>query len=278
MVTRGDRYRDELLAAGELKAAREIRIAVIMPAYNAEKTLAQTYRDLPMEIVDDVIVTDDASRDGTVEVARSLGLDPIVHPRNLGYGGNQKTCYERALAIGADIVVMVHPDHQYDPRLIPEMVNPLLRGECDAVFGSRMLGGRFFEGGMPKWKFYANVLLTAVENVVLETYLTECHSGFRAYTRRYLESVNYLRNSNGFVFDAEIIIQGVFRNLKIREIPIETRYFEQASQIGFVASVRYGLGILGALAKYKLHRWGLWRFVFLQPAGPRAPSAAGSGR
>ncbi len=275
MMAPGDRHVEELALARALKAATQATIVVIMPAYNAEKTLAQTYHDLPLEIVDEVIVTDDASRDGTVAVARSLGLDPIVHPRNLGYGGNQKTCYDRALALGADIVVMVHPDHQYDPRLVPEMVNPLLRGECDAVFGSRMLGGRFFEGGMPKWKFYANVLLTAVENVVLETYLTECHSGFRAYSRRYLAAVSYGRNSDGFVFDAEIIIQGVCQKLKIREIPIETRYFEQASQIGFAASVRYGLGILAALLKYKLHRWGLWRFAFLERAG--LPSQAGNG-
>src|SRR6185295_9904395 len=223
-----------------------------------EKTLVRTYRDLPREWVDDVVLVDDASRDKTVEIARSLGIHTLVHPGNRGYGGNQKTCYREALARGADVVVMVHPDHQYDPAYIPELVEPLLAGKCDAVFGSRMLGGRPLEGGMPKWKYLANIFLTAVANATFYVFLSEYHSGLRAYSRRYLESVNLEANSDGFVFDTEIIAQGMARGLRIREIPIETRYFDEASQIAFGPSVRYGLAILKTMLLYKLHVWGIW--------------------
>src|SRR6185295_6518981 len=236
---------------------RTQKICVVMPAYNAERTLERTWRDLPGDWVDDVVVVDDASRDRTVEVARRLGLHVVVHPRNRGYGGNQKTCYRVALARGADIAVMVHPDHQYDPSTIPALVAPLLRGECDAVFGSRMLGGRPLEGGMPKWKYLANVFLTALANATFYAFLSEYHSGLRAYSRRYLEAVNLEGNSDDFVFDTQIIAQGVWRGLRIREIPIPTRYFPEASQIGFLRSVRYGLAVLGVLLRYKMHRQGL---------------------
>jgi glycosyltransferase involved in cell wall biosynthesis len=236
---------------------RSQKICVVMPAYNAEKTLERTWRDLPAGWVDDVVVVDDASRDRTVEVARGLGLHVVVHPRNRGYGGNQKTCYREALARGADIAVMVHPDHQYDPRTIPALVEPLLRGECDAVFGSRMLGGRPIEGGMPKWKYLANIFLTAAANATFYTFLSEYHSGLRAYTRRYLESVPLERNSDDFVFDTQIIAQGIGKGLRIREIPIDTRYFEEASQIGFRRSVEYGFSVLGVLLSYKLHQKGI---------------------
>jgi len=230
-----------------------------MPAYNAEKTLEKTVADIPREWVDEIILTDDASRDRTVEIARRLGLKVFVHEKNLGYGGNQKTCYREALKAGADIVVMVHPDHQYDPRVIPELISPLLNEECDAVFGSRMLGGGALEGGMPKWKFLANLFLTALENAAFWIYLTEYHSGFRAYSRRYLEKVKFEKNSNDFVFDTEIIAQGVIHGLKIKEIPIRTRYFPEASQIGFWRSTLYGLAIIKTIIKFKLHVWGLWR-------------------
>jgi glycosyltransferase involved in cell wall biosynthesis len=236
---------------------RAQKICVVMPAYNAEKTLERTWRDLPAEWVDDVVVVDDASRDRTVEIARSLGLHVLVHPRNRGYGGNQKTCYREALARGADIAVMVHPDHQYDPKNIPALVAPLLRGECDAVFGSRMLGGRPLEGGMPKWKYLANIFLTAVANATFYVFLSEYHSGLRAYSRHYLETVNLERDSDDFVFDTEIIAQGVFGGLRIQEIPIQTRYFPEASQIGFRRSVRYGFAVLGVLARYKMQKSGL---------------------
>ena len=202
---------------------------------------------------------DDASRDGTVALARRLGLHVVVHPANRGYGGNQKTCYETALARGAGIVVMVHPDHQYDPKVIPALLQPLLEKQCDAVFGSRMLGGRPIQGGMPKWKYLGNILLTAIENATFLIYLTEYHSGFRAYTRKYLEAVHLEANSDDFVFDTEIIAQGIAKGLSIREIPIETRYFDEASQIPFWPSVLYGFSILKTMLLYKLHIWGVYQ-------------------
>lgn len=228
-----------------------------MPAYNAERTLERTWRELPTAWVDDVVVVDDASRDRTVVVARKLGLHVLVHPRNRGYGGNQKTCYREALARGADIVVMVHPDHQYDPSAIPELVTPLLAGECDAVFGSRMLGGRPLEGGMPKWKYLANIFLTAMANATFYVFLSEYHSGLRAYSRRYLQSVDLESNSDGFVFDTEIIAQGVWKKLRIREIPVQTRYFPEASQIGFGRSLQYGFSVLRVLLRYKMQEKGV---------------------
>lgn len=234
------------------------RVAVVMPAYNAEKTLARTYADIPLESVDDVILVDDASSDRTVDAARALGLHTVVHPRNRGYGANQKTCYRTALERGADIVVMVHPDHQYDPTVIPHLIEPLLAESCDAVFGSRMLGGRPIQGGMPKWKYLGNIFLTALENATFLIYLTEYHSGFRAYTRKYLESIDLDANSDGFVFDTEIIAQGMAKAFRIREIPIETRYFDEASQIAFGPSVRYGFAILKTMLLYKLHVWGIY--------------------
>jgi glycosyltransferase involved in cell wall biosynthesis len=243
------------------------KISVVMPAYNAERTLERTHADIPGGVVDDVILVDDASRDRTVEVARRLGLHVVAHPKNRGYGANQKTCYRTALERGADIVVMVHPDHQYDPTVIPDLVAPLLAGECDAVFGSRMLGGRPIQGGMPKWKYLGNIFLTAVENATFLIYLTEYHSGFRAYSRRYLESIALEANSDGFVFDTEIIAQGMAKGLRIREIPIETRYFDEASQIAFAPSVRYGLAILKTMLLYKLHVWGIWSAGIFRSSG-----------
>lgn len=239
--------------------SRKPRVIVVMPAYNAAKTLRQTYTDLPLHLVDEVILTDDCSHDNTVEVARELGLTVFVHERNTGYGGNQKTCYREALKRGADIVVMVHPDHQYDPRLVESLLQPLLNGSADAVFGSRMLGGHPLEGGMPKWKYVANVCLTALANLVFMRYFTEIHSGFRAYSRKYLESVPYALNSDDFVFDTEIIAQGMARGLEFAEIPISTRYFPEASSINFRRSVKYGLGILWVLVRYALHKRGILR-------------------
>jgi len=229
-----------------------------MPAYNAELTLERTYADVPKDVVDDVILVDDRSRDKTVEIAHRLGLHVVVHPKNRGYGGNQKTCYRTALERGADIVVMVHPDHQYDPTVIPHLLDAIERSGSDAAFGSRMLGGRPIQGGMPKWKYLGNILLTAIENATFLIYLTEYHSGFRAYTRHYLETVDFDANSDGFVFDTEIIAQGMAKGLRIVEIPIETRYFDEASQIAFGPSVRYGLAILKTMLLYKLHAWGIW--------------------
>jgi glycosyltransferase involved in cell wall biosynthesis len=236
---------------------RSKKVVVVMPAYNAEKTLERTLGDIPREWVDEIILVDDGSRDRTVEIARGLGLSVFVHEKNKGYGGNQKTCYREALRLGGDIMVMVHPDHQYDPTVIPLLITPLLNGECDAVFGSRMLGGRPLEGGMPKWKYLGNIFLTALENAAFYMYLTEYHSGLRAYSRRYLETVKFELNSDDFVFDSEIIAQGVIHKMRIKEIPITTRYFEEASKIGFPRSVVYGLSILKTLVKFKLHKKGV---------------------
>jgi glycosyltransferase involved in cell wall biosynthesis len=235
------------------------RVAVVMPAYNAEKTLHMAWNEIPKDWVDDIILVDDASKDRTVEVARETpGLHVVTHARNRGYGANQKTCYATALQRGADICVMVHPDHQYDASVLPDLIGPLARGEEDAMFGSRMLGGRPLEGGMPKWKYLANIFLTAVENATFYLYLTEYHSGLRAYSRHYLESVNLEAFSDGFVFDTEIIAAGIWKNMRIREVPIVTRYFEGASQIDFWNSCVYGLSILGVMARFKAVKWG-WR-------------------
>ena len=209
--------------------------------------------------MDEILLVDDCSRDRTVELSRELGIHTVVHPKNRGYGGNQKTCYRTAMdEMGGEIMVMVHPDHQYDPKIIPELVKPLLRGDGDAVFGSRMLGGRPIEGGMPKWKYFANLFLTMVENATFYVYLSEYHSGFRAYSKRYLETVNFEANSDDFVFDTEIIAQGVAKGMRIREVPIQTRYFDEASQIGFWRGVRYGLAILKTMILYKLHKKRIW--------------------
>jgi len=237
-----------------------MKVIVVLPARNAAKTLKKTVDDIPKELIDDIILVDDASKDETVEYARRLGIKTFVHKRNLGYGANQKTCYEEALNLGADIVVMVHPDYQYNPKLIGELIEPIKKGKADAVFGSRMMRGGALGGGMPRWKYNANILLTALENVVLGIYLSEYHSGFRAYSRKALESVHFKFNSNGFVFDTEIIVQLICNGFKIDEIPIQTRYFEGASTIKFWPCILYGLGILKSLFKYILHSRHIIRF------------------
>jgi glycosyltransferase involved in cell wall biosynthesis len=235
------------------------KVVAVLPAYNAEKTLKATFDDIPQEWVDEILLVDDRSRDDTVELARQLPMRVVVHPLNRGYGGNQKTCYRTAMdEMGGEIMVMVHPDHQYDPKIIPQLVEPLLRGDSDAVFGSRMLGGRPIEGGMPKWKYFANLFLTGIENATFYIFLSEYHSGFRAYSKRYLDSVNFEANSDDFVFDTEIIAQGVAKGMRIREVPISTRYFDEASQIGFWRSVRYGLAILKTMVFYKMHKKRIW--------------------
>ncbi|GAP12886.1 glycosyltransferase [Longilinea arvoryzae] len=235
----------------------DAKIVVVLPAYNAEKTLERTLDEIPAQFRQHILLVDDCSKDGTVALARKLGLTVFAHSKNRGYGGNQKTCYREALAMGADIVVMLHPDHQYDARVIPDLVYPLLRGDADAAFGSRMLGGHPMEGGMPGWKYNANIFLTAFANIAFRRYLTEIHSGFRAYTRKYLETVRFEENSDDFVFDTEIIAQGMANNLFFTEVPIDTRYFPEASSINFRRSVKYGFGVLGTLIKYALHRRGI---------------------
>jgi glycosyltransferase involved in cell wall biosynthesis len=254
---------------------RPKKVVAVLPAYNAEKTLQATYDDIPKDWVDEILLVDDRSRDKTVELSRQLGIRTVVHKKNRGYGGNQKTCYRTALdEMGADIIVMVHPDHQYDPKIIPDLVGPLQRGDSDAVFGSRMLGGRPIEGGMPKWKYWANLFLTMVENATFYVFLSEYHSGFRAYSRRFLETVNFEANSDDFVFDTEIIAQAVAKGLTIREVPIRTRYFDEASQISFRRSVRYGLEILKTMFFYKLHKKHIWSHrIFRDRAAARATAA-----
>ena len=237
------------------------KIVAVLPAYNAEKTLIKTLNDIPSDWVDEIILVDDASRDKTTELAKSLGLKVFTHPKNLGYGGNQKTCYTEALKSGADIAIMIHPDHQYDPRLVPDLLMPLIRGDADAVFGSRMMRpGGARAGGMPGWKYIANIFLTKLENLILGLRLTEYHSGFRAYSRKALETVNFIDNSDDFVFDTEIIIQLRIKKLRIQEVPISTRYFKGASMISLKRSTIYGLSIIKNLGQYILFRLGIKKY------------------
>jgi glycosyltransferase involved in cell wall biosynthesis len=235
------------------------RVVIVMPAYNAALTLERTYADIPHDLVHHVILVDDVSRDATVEIARRLGLEVIVHRQNLGYGGNQKTCYDRALEWGADVVVMLHPDYQYDATRIPQLVEPILRGEADLMLGSRFLGDPL-AGGMPRWKYLSNRFLTGVENAAFGLRLSEYHTGLRAYSRRLLEAIPYRLNSDDFVFDQDLIAQVVAAGgLRIGEIGVPTRYFAEASSVGFRRSVVYGLATIRVVARYLLHRWGLRR-------------------
>jgi glycosyltransferase involved in cell wall biosynthesis len=233
------------------------KIIVVMPAYNAAKTLERTYNDLPKEVVDKVILVDDVSQDETVEIARQLGLEVIVHIQNKGYGGNQKTCYLKALEDGADIVVMLHPDYQYDSTLVPDLIRPIQEGRADMVLGSRFLSGGTLAGGMPVYKFLANRFLTIVENIVLGQNLSECHTGFRAYSRELLLTIPFLLNSDNFVFDTEVIAQAVAFGFRIAEIGVPTRYFREASSVNFRRSVVYGLSTLAVMARYALSKWKL---------------------
>jgi glycosyltransferase involved in cell wall biosynthesis len=234
------------------------RVVVVMPAYNAARTLERTYRDIPHDIVDKIILVDDVSRDDTVAIARQLGLDVIIHRQNLGYGGNQKTCYDAALEAGADAVVMLHPDYQYDATRIPALVQPILDCEKDLMLGSRFLGDPL-AGGMPRWKYMSNRFLTGLENFAFGLHLSEYHTGFRAYSRDLLESIPYRLNSNNFVFDQELVAQAVACKMRIGEIPVPTRYFAEASSVGFRRSVVYGLSTLRVVLRFTLHRMRLRR-------------------
>ena len=230
------------------------KVVVVMPAYNAAKTLRITYDAIPKQDVDSVILVDDGSHDETLKVAKELKLEVFVHARNYGYGGNQKTCYTEALKAGADIVVMLHPDYQYDPTLLPNLVAPIKAGEADVVLGSRLMGGNVVQQGMPWWKFLGNRFLTGVQNWVLRQTLSEYHTGYRAFSRRVLEEVPFLLNSDNFVFDQEMLVQTIHLGFTIKEVPVPTRYFAEASSASFSASVRYGLSILFLLGRYLLHR------------------------
>src|SRR5512135_334322 len=232
------------------------KLIVIMPAYNAEKTLRQTYEELPHQYVDEVILVDDASRDSTTEIARELGIRTIIHKENRGYGGNQKTCYREALRHGGDIVVMVHPDYQYSPKLVAAMASMIASGHYDVVLGSRILGGTALKGGMPRYKYVANRFLTLVENLALGVKLSEYHTGFRAFSRTVLETLPLEENSDDFVFDNEMLAQAVYFGFRIGEISCPTRYFEDASSINFKRSVKYGFGVLATAIKYCVDKSG----------------------
>jgi glycosyltransferase involved in cell wall biosynthesis len=241
------------------------KITVVMPAYRAGKTLEKTYQALPHDIVDEVLLVDDCSDDDTADVAHQLGITVIRHAVNTGYGGNQKTCYREALARGADIVVMVHPDYQYEPRLATAMAGMIASGVYDVVLGSRILGNGALQGGMPLWKYVANRALTAFENLLLGAKLSEYHTGYRAYTREALEQLPWTRNSDDFVFDNQFLAQAIVARVRIGELSVPTRYFPEASSINFRRSVRYGFGVLGTSALGFLARTGLWQHRLFQP-------------
>jgi glycosyltransferase involved in cell wall biosynthesis len=255
-----------------LSQAPAPKVIAVMPAYNASATLRATVADIPPGSVAEVVLVDDASRDDTVEVARALGLVVIQHPKNRGYGGNQKTCYDEALRRGADIVIMIHPDYQYDSRLVPHIVGFIRDGVCDMVLGSRVRTRReTISSGMPPWKYLSNRILTLVENIVLGLNLSELHTGYRAYSRRVLETLPYHRNSDGFVFDSQVIAQVAKFGFRIGEVPVPCRYMKEASSVGFAAGVVYGLGTLGVLARFLLHGLGLRQTLF-EPAKPLPPA------
>lgn len=241
-------------------------ITVVLPAYNAEKTLEKTYREIPFDIVDHVILVDDHSTDNTIQEAERLGIRHIIrHEKNKGYGGNQKTCYNKALELNSDIVVMLHPDYQYTPRLIQSMCYLIANEVYDVVFGSRILGRGALRGGMPLYKYVANRILTLAQNVLLNQKLSEYHTGYRAFSRRVLEKVNYNANSDDFVFDNQMIAQIFMAGFEIAEITCPTKYFKEASSINFRRSVVYGLGVLRVSFQYFLHKTGLKKYQYLIP-------------
>ncbi|HTG00784.1 MAG TPA: glycosyltransferase family 2 protein [Nitrospirota bacterium] len=233
------------------------KIVVVLPAYNASKTLEATYGEIPQDIVDEIILVDDASRDDTAAIARKLGIHTIIHPQNLGYGGNQKTCYQEALSKGANVVVMLHPDYQYTPRLITAMASMIVSAHYDVVLGSRILGGGALKGGMPLYKYIANRFLTFIENLALGIKLSEYHTGYRAFSRAVLEALPLEVNSNDFVFDNEILAQAAYFGFRIGEITCPTKYFSDASSINFRRSVKYGFGVLATSIKFLLQKIGV---------------------
>ena len=239
----------------------EQKVVVIMPAYNASKTLVATYAEIPFDIVDEVVLVDDCSSDETPEVARQLGIQHIIeHPKNIGYGGNQKTCYKKALDLGADIVVMVHPDYQYTPKLIPSMSFLIAQELYQVVLGSRILGKGALRGGMPLYKYFFNRLLTAFENVMVGAKLSEYHTGYRAFSRKVLEEINFASNSDDFIFDNQVLSQVIFAGYEIGEITCPTKYFTEASSINFRRSVKYGFGVILTSWMHFFQRIGLAKF------------------
>jgi glycosyltransferase involved in cell wall biosynthesis len=240
------------------------RLVVVMPAYNAERTLRRTYDELPHEYIDKVILVDDASDDRTVAISHAIGVQTVLHRENRGYGGNQKTCYREALSFGADIVVMIHPDYQYSPKLVTAMASMVASGHYDVVLGSRILSGDTLKGGMPLYKYAANRFLTLMENLLVGIKLSEYHTGFRAFSRQVLTTLPLERNSDDFVFDNEMLVQAVYFGFRIGEISCPTRYFEDASSINFSRSVRYGFGVLATALRYRMQKSGLMSFPLFQ--------------
>jgi glycosyltransferase involved in cell wall biosynthesis len=238
-----------------------------MPAYNAERTLRQTYSEVPDDVVDEIIIVDDGSSDSTVQLAQEMGLTIYIHETNMGYGRNQKTCYVEALKTGADIIIMLHPDYQYTPKLIVSMAGMIAYGEYDAILASRILGGGALQGGMPLYKYIFNRFLTAFQNILIGQKLSEYHTGYRAFARHVLESLPLRDNSDDFVFDNEMIAQIVYFNYRIGELSCPTKYFPEASSINFRRSVRYGLGVLVTSIKFRLQRWGWTKFRIFNSHG-----------
>ena len=241
------------------------KILVVLPAYNAERTLERTYHEIPLDIVDDILLVDDRSADNTVLLAKRLGIETFLHNRNYGYGRNQKTCYAEALKRGADIIVMVHPDYQYTPRLITAMASMIAFDVYDVVLGSRIVGGGALKGGMPVYKYIANRFLTAIQNLLLGSKLSEFHTGYRAFSRRVLENLPIHHNSDDFVFDNEMLAQSIYFGYRVGELSCPTKYFKEASSIAMLDSIRYGIGVLATSIKFRLQRWGVAEFqIFKQ--------------
>lgn len=251
---------ERILAPTQSPIQRKHRVIAVLPAYNAERTLAATLADFPPGCVDEILLVDDGSKDNTVAIAREMGLTVIAHPENRGYGGNQKTCYKYALDHGADVIVMIHPDYQYDARVIPHAVGLIELGICDVVLGSRVRSRQeAIRCGMPWWKYFSNRGLTFIENVALGQNLGDFHSGFRVYRRSVLETIPFERNSNDFVFDTQFLAQAVHFGFRLGDLPVPVRYFAEASSINFKRSTVYGLRTLGTMARFWLHRLWLWR-------------------
>jgi glycosyltransferase involved in cell wall biosynthesis len=237
------------------------KVVVVMPAYNAEKTLRKTFEEIPFNIVDEIILVDDASNDNTVKIAKELGIRYIIqHQKNLGYGGNQKTCYNKALELNADIIIMLHPDYQYTPKLIPAMVSLISSGLYPVVFGSRILGNSALKGNMPLYKYFFNRVLTFLQNLIMGKKLSEYHTGYRAYHKNVLLNIKYNKNSNDFVFDNQIIAQIFYAGYDIAEITCPTKYFDEASSINFIRSIKYGIGCMLTAIQYRLQKWKLAKF------------------
>ena len=236
-----------------------------MPAYNAAQTLLKTYQEIPFDIVDEVILVDDASSDGTAILAKEIGISHVIlHQKNKGYGGNQKSCYDKALAVGADIVIMLHPDYQYTPKLITAMVSIIANDLYPVVFGSRILGKGAIKGGMPYYKYFFNRILTLTQNILMNQKLSEYHSGYRAFSAEVLNKINYQANSDDFVFDNQMIAQICFEGFEIAEVTCPTKYFEEASSINFTRSITYGLGVLGVSFGYFFQRMGVYKSKIYQ--------------